>query len=57
MICVGDIALVSENPSRSKWKHGLVEKLLRGARVLIKMRTLKVSYEDQSISSITLKDQ
>ena len=42
MICVGDIALVSENPSRSKWKHGLVEELLRGACVLIQMRTLKV---------------
>ena len=64
MICVGDIALVSENPPRSKRKHGLVEELLRGkdrmirvAFVLINIRTLKVSYENQSIISITLKVQ
>ena len=64
MICVGDIVLVPENTPRIKWKYGLVEELIRGkdrkirgACVLIKIRTLEVSYEDQSVSPINLKVQ
>ena len=64
MICVGDVVLVSENTPRIKWKYGLVEELIRGkdkkirgACVLIKNKDLKISYEDQSISSINLKVQ